>query len=583
MKKKFMIILLAVAMLLPLSACKKEPTDTGKPISSEEFQSLMLDWFREDMASDYTNLHFSLENPEKYGITDVEVSLGEIESSDEDFQQLKDRLAVLEGLSTKELTEDQKIAYDSLLTLYRNNLDWEPVEHDYTFVFSPNHGINNNLTTVYTEFVLRSEQDAKDLITLVLDSKRYIELGIAYTRDQFDEDIVQSDAVIDMVVEQCERFISKREDNEVIRTFNENLEELNLENEDEYKKQMKDAVLNVLIPAYEEIIAMYDEIKGSGKGKGSIASYGDEGKHYYELLFRDKSSSDVSVKEWEEILRKEIEDLINEEIAFARKYYSAYVKWYQGEYSYGMDEAYEIFTALKEKLVSDFPMYPEVDYTISYLDPSVTSENVSAYYLVAPFDNMNTNVVKANPAYSDNDPNGYVVTLAHEGYPGHLYQTTYYFTSHPDSEIRYVTDFIGYTEGWAMYVEEYAMDYFSTDSKIARIDQVDNRLNYYLEAYLDILVNYEGYSVKKLANALNAMDLNGDAASMIYDTLAGDPAIFVPYALGLYQMLDLRDLAKDKLGSKFSSVEFNRTVLDAGCTSFAILKQQVEKYINSAK
>ena len=346
---------------------------------------------------------------------------------------------------------------------------------------------------------------------------------------------------------------------------------------------MRDAVLNYLIPAYEDILTMYDEIRGSGKAKGPIANYGEEGKSFYELLFRSKSSSSTSVSEWEKTLKKAIEDLIDEEIAFVRKNYTTYLQWIDGDYSYGLSDAYEIFTALKQKLVADFPMYPEVDYTISYLDPSVTSENVAAYYLIAPYDNMNFNVVKANPAFSDNDANGYVVTLAHEGYPGHLYQNTYYFTTHPDSEIRYVTDFIGYTEGWAMYAEQYAMKYFAPTEKLAYLDSLDNQMSYYMEAYLDILINYEGYDVSQIADALDDMGFNGDAAGAVYDTLLGDPAVFVSYALGLYQMLDLQKTAQDKLGKKYNAVEFNKVLLDTGATTFEILGEQVDKYISEHK
>ncbi|MBQ6655524.1 MAG: DUF885 family protein [Erysipelotrichaceae bacterium] len=583
MKKKLMIIMLAAAMILPTAACKKKPEETGTPISSEEFRALMVDWFKEDIASDYVDLHFTLEHPEKYGITDVKVSLGEIERSDESKNQIRERTEKLKSFSRAELTEDQLITLDSLLAYYQSTLDWDAIENDYSFAFTPNSGANNNLTTIFTEFVPRNEQEVRDLIELVKDSKRYVADCITYTMDQFDQGIVQTEGVIELVIEQVKRFISKTEDNEVIRIFNENVEELGLSNAAEYKAQMRDAVLNYLIPAYHDILAMYEQIRGSGKAKGAMANYGQEGKRFYELLFRDKSSSSTSVSEWEKTLKKTINNLVKQEIAFARKNYDAYISWIDDDYNYGMDDAYEIFTALKQKLVADFPMYPEVDYTISYLDPSVTSENIAAYYLVAPYDNMNYNVVKANPAYSENDPNGYVVTLSHEGYPGHLYQNTYYFTTHPDSEIRYLLGFIGYSEGWAMYVENYAMGYFSPDDKIAYLDQLDNQLNYYLEAYLDILIHYEGYSVSQLADELDDMGFNRDAAAMIYDMLLGDPAVFVPYALGMYQMLDLQKTAQDKLGKNYSAVEFNKVLLDTGETTFEILGEQVDRYIKSHK
>ena len=43
-------------------------------------------------------------------------------------------------------------------------------------------------------------------------------------------------------------------------------------------------------------------------------------------------------------------------------------------------------------------------------------------------------------------------TLAHEGYPGHLYQTIFYESTDPDP-VRSIFNFGGYVEGWATYAE----------------------------------------------------------------------------------------------------------------------------------
>lgn len=587
MKKKMILIMLILAMILPLAACKeKEKPIEKKEISSEDFNKIMLEWFTEDMADDYLTLHFGIEDPSRYGIERPEVTLGEVEVDNEELlSELKERLDTLLAMDVSKLSNDEQLNYKTVLLYYQNMKDQAELKEEYSFLFTPNSGVNNNLITNYTEFVLRSEQDAKDLIELVKDSKRFMDDCLAYTGKQYEKGFVQSEETIDSVIEQVERFISKREDNEVITAFNDHLEELNLDNEETYKQQMKEAVLNYLIPAYEEIIAFYEQNRGSGKDKGGLANYGSDAKRYYELLFRDKSSSAMSVSEWEEILKKAIKTKYSELVKTAQSDEDAYTIWAYDEYDYGMRDAYEILTALKGRMPQDFPAIPEVDYSIDLLDPSVTSDNVAAYYLTSPIDNLNNNVMKANPNYALNDPNDYVVTLAHEGYPGHLYQHTYFFENHKNSEIRYTVDFIGYTEGWAMYVEQYAYDYFSDNEILARLSRIENELNYYLDAYADILVNYEGYDVAKLRDGLNRlsiyMNLDLESAQGLYDLVVGDPCILTPYALGMYQMNELHDQAKSELGGKFNNIEFNKVLLDSGCTSFDILKEEVQKYLSA--
>lgn len=111
-----------------------------------------------------------------------------------------------------------------------------------------------------------------------------------------------------------------------------------------------------------------------------------------------------------------------------------------------------------------------------------------------------------------------------------------------------------------------------------------NRLGYYLEAYCDILVNYEGYQKDDLANYLSNIYVESYATVMaesMYSTLIGDPGMFIPYALGYYQMIDLYDDTKSLLGDKFDVKEFNTVILDCGATSFDVLEKYVDKYIDS--
>ncbi len=579
MFKKLLILLLSVTMILTATSCTSEVVEEPTTVTSEEFEAQMLEWFKEDMADDFLTYHFSLVDASAYGIEKPEVSFGTLE--DEDYEsQIDERIAYLESIDTSELTDDEIITYQSLVSYYDLLKRDCEIEVSYTFLFTPNGGANNNVITYLTEFEIRSEEDTVDLIELAADADRYIDECIEYTKQQAEDGIVQTDAVIESVIEQCELFISKVEDNEIITSFEAQLADFGFENNDEYIEQMSDIVVNEIIPAYERIIEMYEELQGQGLGK-TLADYGDDGKAVYEILFEYESSSSVSVTEYEQLLLDAINEKYDELIYVAYSDMDAYYDYYYEDYSFGTTDAYEILTTIKAQMGADFPEYPEVDYTVDYLDPTVTSENVSAYYVTAPVDDYNHNVVKINPSYSESDPNGFIATLAHEAYPGHLYQTTYYLANFSDNVIRYTLNFLGYTEGWAMYVEEYAVGYFGIDENIVSLINIDTALSYYLEAYLDILVNYEGYSVDMIADVLDELGFVSSAAQSIYDTLVGDPCLFVPYAVGLYNYKELQEKAQSSLGVRYSSIDFNQVLLDTGATTFEILEAQVDKYIAS--
>ncbi len=581
--KRLLQLLLVMLMVLSLFGCKKPEVVVEEPLD-ETFQQIIDEWFVEDMSEDYLSLHFGLVNPKDFGIEGVEVTLGEIEIED-DYDGYLNRLEVLNNYDIANLSRTQLITYKALIAYYNRQQAYLESEYDYGFVFTPNRGVNNNLITNFTEFELRNEQDAKDLITLVLDSGRFMDLCIDYTKEQAEEGIVQNDAVIDKVIDSCERFISRVEDNEVIKAYNASIEKLKLPNEEELKQQLSDAVINTLIPAYQRVIDLYNSLYGKCTNPDGLFYY-EGGTDYYEVIFlAGVSSSDRTVDKWAATLRGSIKSIVkNISKVSDRMSYNDYKKWSSGSNHYGYKDPYEMIEHIKSQMPNDFPAIPKVEYSVNYLDPSVVSENVAAYYLIAPLDNLTNNVIKCNETYSKDSPDDMAITLSHEAYPGHLYQHTYYFTHHPSQKIRYNVGFIGYSEGWAMYSEEYGYKYFEKSKDIRELEILYLKFNYYLQAYCDMLINYYGYQVDDLAVYLTEFFNESYAQSLaanIYDTLIGDPSMFTPYALGYYQMTLLYDKTQKALGDKFNVKEYNTLILDTGDVDFDTLTWIVDEYIAS--
>lgn len=585
--KKLLIILLTVLMLLT-SGCRRKPKpDPGpdNPVTGDvqaQFDEMQRNWFVKSFENDYVNLHFSLVDPSKYGISDVEVTLGDIhydmtEEDQQAIQDLKDKLAELKKFNIEELTEDQQIMYQCMEYYLDLQLALSETEKDYTFAFTPNSGLNNNLVTIFTEFDFRSEQDVKDFIVLLNDTGRYIDQAIEYTRRQAEEGIVQPDHVINSVLEQVDRFTSNTDNNEVIKVFTNAMNEMNLAGRNDYIEQVKKGVLEVLIPAFRRVAEMYEGLKGKATKSGALAAYGEGGKREYALIVKNKISTDKSISSIQTDVRKALD-----------KAYNAIIRNMDVDLTegYGYSDPYDIIAHLKQAMRKDYPEIPQVDYTIAFLDKSVTSENTSAYYLIAPADNPNKNVIKVNPTFVENDPDGICITLAHEGYPGHLYQNTYYLTNHPGNEYRYSMSFLGYAEGWAEYCEMKAYEYFLTNSKEITYLKQNNLFNYLLYSYVDLKVHYDGWEVSDISDFLGNYFQASYARSIakdVMETVIGDPGLFLPYGCGMMYMISMMEDTQKTLGNKFDLQAYNKVILDTGEAPFPVLKQQIQKYIDANK
>ena len=104
-------------------------------------------------------------------------------------------------------------------------------------------------------------------------------------------------------------------------------------------------------------------------------------------------------------------------------------------------------------------------------------------YFMPQIDNLDINSIYINSAGTDSSD--LYPTLAHEGYPGHLYQTQYFASTSP-SLIRNVIKPGGYIEGWASYVEVHSYEYAGDNTLLNSLVQCNYALILCLYAKGDI-------------------------------------------------------------------------------------------------
>ena len=534
------------------------------------FENYLKDEFTEYLASSKISAHFSVEDLSAYGLEDMEVSLGEVEAYD--FEDLKESINQLKAIDREYLTEAQKSYYDRYLTMLELNLEYEGLE-DYGFIFSVNSGINANLITIFTEYVLRSEEDIQDLIVYLNETRDYFSKCLEMTQEQVDKGIIQSDYAIDGIIDQCNRFLDANE-NEIIKVVNARIdayEPLSSAKKAQYKQEVIKAVNTSVIPAYKDVVSYFTKLKGTQSNNGALANWAD-GKKYYEVLLKDKSSSDMSVNEMKKVLEEAIDQAIDDMIALLRKNPDCIYELYN---TVEMD-ADEALIDLKDKIKEDYPEAADVNYVVDYLDPSIAGEYIVAYYLIPPVDNYKENVIRVNPSCTD-----LYTTLAHEGYPGHLYQTTYSL-QHNYHPIANTLSYIGYTEGWAVYVEmdAYRLMDIGMSEEAVKLAQINAYLTHYLVCYADIMVHYDGATQEDVADYMYQYGLDGD---YIYEVVLQEPATYIPYGVGYLQMSALQQKTEKALKSKYDAKEFHEVILNAGDCSFTYLEKQVDQYIQSKK
>ncbi len=545
----------------------------------EAFDEFTDEMFKNEVSSNIINLHYNIANPENYGITEYDVTLGDYseESMNEYNEDVKNYLNELASFDYDKLTESQQITHDILTLLFETDEEYKDL-YLYTENLSPTIGEQAQLPILLAEYHFYDEQDVKDYIDTLSEIPTYFESIIEFENRKADAGLFMADFAVDDIVEQCEGYIEDPEENLLISTFNNSINALDLSDDlkKSYKQQNKDTVLNKVIPAYQYLIDELKKLKGNGKNEGGLCNF-DYGKDYYEYLVKTGVGTYRSIDE----IYKMLEEDYNEKLQAYSLLYTFHPNILDKVNEYSdidtEDSPENILNYLKTSIKDVFPEGCSDNYTVKYVDESLEDFLSPAMYLTPAIDMLNENIIYINNA-SDSTGSEYVVTLAHEGYPGHLYQNTYYANTKP-SLIRSLINCTGYSEGWATYAETYAYNYGGLDEAAIEFNQINKTLVLNIYCQMDIGVNYYGWDRNKVAEFITenfGQETADEFAEDIFNSLVEEPGNYLNYYIGYLEIVNMHDIAEDTLGDNFDLKEFHTFILDFGPAPFKV----IEKYFN---
>ncbi len=555
--------------------------------ASAKFDDYTQELFQEDVVQNTINLHYTLANPENYGITDYEVTLGSVSLADveEGYAELEDMKKNLEGFRRSGLTKDQQLTYDILLDYVQTELSVKDLPL-YAEVLGPISGYQSQLPVILAEYTFRRERDIEDYLTLVSGIDEMAEELIEFEREKAQAGLFMSDYAADTIISQCEEFIASPEENYMIEVFDDKVaafEGLTDQEKQAYSDKNRAIITTEVVDGYRTLIDGLKELKGSGTNDLGLCYY-EDGTRYYEYLVRSGTGTDTSVKQ---LMRKTeyfLEEFIYSLQTLVQENPEAYDEFL--DYEFPVMEPEEILEDLREKSADYFPEPPQVNYTIKYVHPSMEEHSSPAFYLTTPVDDLQNNLIYINnrqASSAESDGAEFYAMLAHEGYPGHLYQNIY--TGSSDLPlVRSLLSYSGYAEGWATYVEHsYAFHLSGMSDTLAQLFAGNSAATLALHVYIDMGIHYEGWNQEDVVDFLAGYGISDrNAAEEIFKLVVEEPANYLNYFIGYLEFLDLRRAAEKELGEDFDVKEFHGFLLETGPAPFYIIEDYMDEWMKSA-
>ena len=580
------------------------PSTSPKSLAFEtdSFSVFLDEFFKEYATSDSLSLHYTVSHPEKINLEAPVPSLGQFSKDSllESNNIAAHYLTGLQRFSKETLTADEQFIYDLLgYALMHSLLPEEALLYDTPL--GPTTGLQTQLPVLLAEYRFSSLKDVEEYFLLLEDMPRYFSELCAFEEARSAAGTGSCAEVLSRILLQCKAFVEDPGNNFLIDSFKDRLAvlpELTAEQTAELCIRNQNLVFTKVIPAYEQLIDTLEGLIDTSVPSVGLAAY-PAGADYYASLVKSNTGSEKSMEELEQMLQKALtkhmrtiallyrSDNLQEELA---KYQSKGLSMQSASSdtsatttdspaSGAEDNARSVSATehstgvlmqLQTQICNDFPTPADASFRVESVHPSLEDFISPAFYLVPPFDCYTDNVIYINGAKCSAE--SLYSTLAHEGYPGHLYQNTFFASTSPHP-VRILLNFTGYDEGWGTYAELYSYRYADCSEELRQFLIAEQIAGLCLYSLSDLKIHYHGEDFSAVSAFLQEYGFSPEAAEEIFYTQLAEPGIYLPYSVGYLEICELRDLYLTLEGADASLLPFHTFFLTTGPAPFGMLKK----------
>lgn len=567
-----------------LFGCGQASTQTS--LKQKKFDRFLNSCFREYVAENTVTLHFKLSNPSAYGIkTPVSPTYGDFSSDTlkKNCSRSKELLQKLYTFPTSSLTKKQKLTWQ----IFQDYLNESIINEKYILYSSPlgTNGLQSEIPVTLSEYRLDNEKDIKDYLSLVNQVPELFTQILDFEQERRNAGLISPSFVISDTIDQIDQFLNASEENNpLIQSFEDRLTEVESLSKDQkasYIANNRLLVTDKVLPAYKSLktsLQAYTNDSKNTSSKERLCEY-KNGQDYYKFLLMSNVGTDFSPEDCITILESQLKNTVKDISSLTAKNKDLYTEYLSAVPALSAPK--EIMNTLKNDSLVEFPEIKNISCQLKNVPDALSGTSACAFYLVPPIDSTKDNIIYINKSRVDS--NELFSTLAHESYPGHLYQTNYFLTTNP-SPLRTFLHCAGYDEGWGTYAQLYSYNFIEfknvdeqTTKQLRQLYRDNDLLSLSLSSLCDLYVNYKNYDENALANYLQTYGIDKDSAQNLYRYVIENPTTYLSYSIGCYELDQLKQTMSDSLGKAFKISDFHEAVLNVGSCNFSILRQEIEK------
>jgi uncharacterized protein (DUF885 family) len=505
------------------------------------------------------------------------------------IQLAREGLAELRQFERSKMTPGQRTSAELLQWQLETTVQGEPYL-DYVFPLEQFGGANVNLPNALTiTHPLRTEKDAEHYVARLGQVRERMNEAIAEARRLSDQGMIPPRFIIQATITQMQQFVgSAPKDNPFVATFAERMSSISsipAARREQLRAEAEKIVSADVYPAWtrgidllKSILPKANDDAGLWRFKGGPQAYAYFLKQFTSTSLTPDQIHEMGLqqvarieKQMDEILRKlgRTEGSVKDRVA-KLKQDLAYPNTEEGRKLIMADvEQYLRDAERRSKLLFDrTPKAP----VIAQPFPRFREANAAANYTAPPQDGSRPGIFQIPLRKERMTKFGLRSLVYHETVPGHHFQIALQVENPKQPRWRQVRAFggiSGFSEGWGLYAEHLASEsgWYEGDLE-GLVGQLDSELFRARRMVVDTGIHAKHWTRQQ------AIDYGIEASEVErYVVYAGQAP---SYMLGELKIIEVREDAKKKLGSRFALKEFHNAVFDTGMIPLDLMPRQIQ-------
>ena len=395
------------------------------------------------------------------------------------------------------------------------------------------NGEHTMLPLMLSMYEISSAEDAENYVLLLEDTPRYVGQIEQFEREKAAKGLFMTENALNKVLESCIKFAETGNNCFLIGFFEDEMASAEFEISEQQKtallERSRNSIINELLPAYRSLANTLEQLRPQCGSFAGACMRGVDAKDYYAAAIKSNAACNAEYSAMADELSESISSVYAKLVKIILTDSNAMKDYEKNMTSGNVEKDVEY---LKELIDGIYPQIPEQSIQYVTIPDAVAEDFSPAAYMISAFDDPTRNVVLLNPTAEDDTM---LFTLAHECFPGHLYQTQYFRSLDGLPLSQQLCAPTGYSEGWAVFSELFisgiSEKYGVGGCTLREYESV--LANILIPAYVSIKVNCEGWTTEDIGDYLKSFGLDQqEYIDVIYEYSIDMPLYFFNYAMG---------------------------------------------------